>query len=110
MSIIPPESQYFPGFESITPRAPVLFVNTAADPVTPASGARQMSRLFKGSAVLVTNGHGHGYINAPSKCAYNIVKKYMKSGVVPEKETLCEPDVEASYYFGAEAEEWIYNY
>ena len=33
-SLVPPESQLFPGFKSINTSVPVLFVNTVADPVS----------------------------------------------------------------------------
>ncbi|KAF2819254.1 hypothetical protein CC86DRAFT_362654 [Ophiobolus disseminans] len=106
MSIIPPPSQLFPGFKAIRPRASVLFVNTVADHVTPTASARQMSKLFAGSGVVIVNGPGHGYTTSPSRCSNAIISKYMKDGTVPEKETLCEPDAKADYYFGAKAEAW----
>jgi hypothetical protein len=106
MNIIPPSSQYFAGFEAITPSAAVLFVNTVGDPVTPMSSARRMSRLFNGSAVLIADGPGHGYSRAPSKCVNEIIAKYFEDGTVPEQETWCKTDVEADYYFGGEVPKW----
>lgn len=103
-NIIPPKSQFFPGFKALKPSANVLFVNTVADPVTPMSSARQMSKLFVGSGVLIVDGPGHGYASAPSKCANAIIANYFATGVVPAQETWCTPDVKAEYYFGADVE------
>jgi hypothetical protein len=81
----------------------VLFVNTVGDPVTPRSSAHQMSKLFVGSGILIVNGPGHGYDSAPSKCADAAIAKYFADGTVPTEELVCEPDVEAKYYFGGGA-------
>lgn len=102
MDIIPPKSQYFPGFKPVKPSANVLFVNTVADPVTPMSSARQMSKLFAGSSVLIVDGPGHGYQEAPSKCAIGIIANYFATGAVPANETWCKTNVKAEYYFGGE--------
>ncbi|KAF2649061.1 alpha/beta-hydrolase [Lophiostoma macrostomum CBS 122681] len=99
-SFIPPKSQYFPGFEQINTSAPILFINTPADPVTPRSAAYQMSHLFEGSSVIIHNAPGHGYSNAPSACTDALLATYFADGTVPETDTWCEPDVEANYYFG----------
>ena len=63
-----------------------------------------MAGLFAGSGVVIVDGPGHGYASAPSKCANAIIAKYFASASVPQKETWCEPDVEADYYFGAPVE------
>lgn len=84
-----------------------MFVNNVGDPVTPMSSARQMSKLFAGSGILIVDGPGHGYAAAPSKCAYAIVATYFENGTVPEGETWCDTDVEASYYFEGPSPDWI---
>ena len=66
------------------------------------SSARQMSKLFAGSGVLIVDGPGHGYSSAPSRCASRIIADYFTSGVVPASETWCKTSVKAEYYFGAE--------
>ncbi|KAF8464238.1 Alpha/Beta hydrolase protein [Kalaharituber pfeilii] len=66
---------------------PVLFVSTTADPVTPLRNAYAMSKLFKGSKVVVQEGEGHCTITVPSDCFNAIVSEYFKSGMVPEKES-----------------------
>lgn len=98
--VVPPPSQCFPGFDFVNTSVPVLFVNTAADPVTPRSAAHVMSEYFGGSSWFIQNSPGHGYAGAPSKCTEDILAAYFADGTVPEKGTWCETDVEASYYFG----------
>lgn len=100
-SFVPPPSQLVSGFEFVNTSAPVLFVNTPGDPVTPRSSAYNMQRLFGGSGVLIHNSPGHGYANAPSNCTNDIIAAYFADATLPEEGTWCEPDVEASYYFGA---------
>lgn len=106
--IVPPPSQYVDHFENGTifeTSVPVLFVNTPGDPVTPMSSARQMSKLFAGSSVFIVDIPGHGYLNAPSKCANDIIATYFKDGTVPDPETevWCQANenIKAEYYFGA---------
>lgn len=97
---VPPPSQLVSDFEFINTSVPVLFVNTAGDPVTPRSSAVNMQRLFSGSAVLIQNSPGHGYSNAPSKCTEDIIAAYIANGTVPGESMWCETNVEANYYFG----------
>lgn len=99
-NFVPPPSQFFEGFEFVNTSAPVLFVNTAGDPVTPRSSAYNMQRLFSGSRVLIQNSPGHGYSSAPSKCTDDILAAYFADATLPEEGTWCETDVEANYYFG----------
>jgi len=59
-----------------------------------------MSRLFQDSVVFIQNSPGHGFSSAPSKCTKDIIAAYFSDGKLPAKDTWCEPDVEANYYFG----------
>jgi poly(3-hydroxyalkanoate) synthetase len=99
-AFIPPPSQFFEEFKFVNTSAPVLFVNTAADPVTPMSSVHDMSRLFGGSSWFIQNSPGHSYHNSKSKCTDDIILAYLKDGTVPEVGTWCEPDVEPKWYFG----------
>ncbi|KAH8719255.1 hypothetical protein GQ44DRAFT_829351 [Phaeosphaeriaceae sp. PMI808] len=91
--IIPPKSQLFPGFKTITLRTPVLFINTLGDPVTPASSVHNMKKLFTGPDAIFVVGPGHGYESALSKCANAIIAKYFADGTVPDKDVLCKTNV-----------------
>lgn len=107
---MPPPSQFFPGFRSLNTSNPVLFINTNGDPVTPTASARQMSKYFSGSGVIIVDGPGHGFEAAPSKCAYEAVNRYFRNGTVPRGEMWCKTDVDASYYFGADRPKWLQQY
>ncbi|KAK5994926.1 Serine protease Hip1-like protein [Cladobotryum mycophilum] len=73
------------------PAAPLLFLNSRLDPVTPLSAARAMAKGHPGSAVVVQESMGHtALINGPSKCTWDIVSEYLSSGNVPKTETVCE--------------------
>lgn len=65
-----------------------------------------MSKFFAGSGLVIVNGPGHGYKQAPSRCADMIVERYMSTGKVPDGETWCQTDVKAEWYFGAKGEGW----
>lgn len=101
-SLLPPPSQNFPGFNQTPTSAPVLFINSAGDPVTPMSAAEVMSGNFEDSSWFIQNSPGHGYENAPSKCTANILATYFADATVPKPGTWCETDVTADYYFGGE--------
>jgi poly(3-hydroxyalkanoate) synthetase len=99
-SFVPPPSQFVDEFKLVNTSVPVLFVNTAGDPVTPRSSVHQMSKLFGGSSWFIQNSPGHAINNSKSKCTDDILLAYFKDGTVPEEDTWCEPDVEAKWYFG----------
>lgn len=52
-----------------------------------------MAKGFEGSVVLEVNGTGHCSVAAPSLCAVEVVRRYLREGVLPEKGTVCQPDV-----------------
>ena len=45
-----------------------LFASTTLDPVTPLANAYSMSKLFKGSQVVVVEGEGHCSPSSPNMC------------------------------------------
>lgn len=101
-SFVPPPSQLVEEFKFVNTSAPVLFVNTPGDPVTPMSAVHQMSKLLGGSSWFIQNSPGHSTTESKSKCTDDIVLAYFKDGTVPEAGTWCETDVEAKWYFGFE--------
>ncbi|KAI8961809.1 TAP-like protein-domain-containing protein [Daldinia sp. FL1419] len=74
------------------PKAPILFVTSRYDPVTPYANAVAMSKDHAGSRVLVQESPGHGALFAPGKCREDYVKKYLATGELPPEGTSCQPD------------------
>ncbi|KAI0172851.1 TAP-like protein-domain-containing protein [Hypoxylon sp. FL1284] len=77
---------------SARPSAPVLFVSSLLDPVTPQANAFAMSNLFAGSAVLVQNSTGHATLLTPGACRDGHISRYLDTGALPPDGTVCQPD------------------
>jgi pimeloyl-ACP methyl ester carboxylesterase len=59
LDLKPPESQTFDGVPRVdNTSAPILFISSIADPITPLSAAQKMHGLFPGSGLLVFNNSG----------------------------------------------------
>lgn len=87
---ITPESD--PSLVQGKPAAPLLFVSSKYDPVTPLENAYLMSKRHPGSGVLVQDSVGHATIGTPGKCRDEWVKKYFETGEVPPVGTNCHAD------------------
>ncbi|KAK7973462.1 hypothetical protein PG988_007596 [Apiospora saccharicola] len=74
------------------PAAPILFVSSRYDPVTPLANAVAMSRDHPGSRVLVQENAGHGSLMSPGKCREGWIKRYFATGEMPPEGTVCQPD------------------
>ncbi|OTB04647.1 hypothetical protein M426DRAFT_58064 [Hypoxylon sp. CI-4A] len=74
------------------PVAPILFLSSALDPVTPRRNAVAMAREHTGAGVLVQNSTGHATLNVPGKCRDGYVSRYFETGELPPEDTVCEPD------------------
>lgn len=75
------------------PAAPLFFVSSLYDPVTPLANARSMARGHPGARVLVQDTVGHGALPSPSECRLAHIKRYFATGEVPaEQETMCKTD------------------
>lgn len=72
------------------PAAPILFLTSRADPVTPRGNAFAMAKRYSGSRVLVQNSVGHCASDWPSKCTAGHVKRYWDQGLLPENGETCE--------------------
>ncbi|KAK4176535.1 Alpha/Beta hydrolase protein [Triangularia setosa] len=81
---IRPKWGFSPEWRDIKTSFPILFVNNHADNVTPLVSARNNSRAFPGSAVLVQEGYGHTSLAAPSRCTAGWVRRYFQEGELPE--------------------------
>ncbi|VBB71908.1 Putative protein of unknown function [Podospora comata] len=72
---------------------PILFVNNDADNVTPLVSARNNSRAFPGSRVLVQEeGYGHTSLAAGSRCTAGWVRRYFQRGEMPDGKEGCKSD------------------
>ncbi|KAK0748457.1 Alpha/Beta hydrolase protein [Apiosordaria backusii] len=90
---IRPKWEFSPVWENITTSFPILFVNNEADNVTPLVSARNNSRAFPGSAVLVQEGgYGHTSLAAPSVCTAGRIRRYFQRGEMPKEGEGCKSD------------------
>ncbi|KAM0344497.1 hypothetical protein ACHAPU_007470 [Fusarium lateritium] len=101
----PAEQIDFNKLRNVKTNSPVLFANGAYDPVTPLSGAWEISSRFRGSRVIVHEGVGHGILNHPSNCTEDAVRKYFVDGEMPELNTTCKPNLPAFEYGAQKAAE-----
>lgn len=76
------------------PAAPLLFISSRNDPVTPLRGARAMAKNHPGAGLAILNASGH---SAPSSgdsgCLSQIIREYFDKGIVPAKEAVCNSSV-----------------
>ncbi|KAH8203264.1 hypothetical protein TruAng_002562 [Truncatella angustata] len=89
-----PRWRYAGPFRNITTSFPILFIGNIADNVTPLSSARNNSRAFPGSVVLVQRSYGHASLAAPSTCTAKVIREYFQQGTLPAPETECGQDWE----------------
>jgi autophagy-related protein 17 len=81
-----------PGNNS-APAAPLLILSTEVDHATPLENAFTLSRLHKGSSVVVQEGIGHcALLSSTSNCTSGIVREYFRTGTVPANGTFCASD------------------
>ncbi|KAI0839612.1 alpha/beta-hydrolase [Hypoxylon sp. FL0890] len=74
------------------PAAPLLFLSSMYDPVTPRANAVAMAREHAGAVVLVQDSAGHGTQSVPGRCRDGYVRRYFETGEVPADGTVCEAD------------------
>lgn len=74
------------------PAAPLLFLSSRLDPVTPLRNARNMAAKHPGAAWVVQESTGHCAAATPSNCTRKIIQDYLESGILPESGTTCEAD------------------
>lgn len=75
------------------PAAPLLFLSSRLDPVTPLRSARRMAAAHPGAAVVLQESMGHCALSsANSECTKGIAREYMDTGKVPSRETVCQSD------------------
>lgn len=84
-------SYKFEGEYGVNTSSPVLFISNTADPVTPLRSGRIMQAKFPNSALLVNDQAGHCSFSATNLCAYDRIREYFQTGVLPAQGTLCVP-------------------
>ncbi|KAM0470925.1 hypothetical protein ACHAPX_009679 [Trichoderma viride] len=79
--------------ETDRPAAPLLFLSSHLDPVTPFSLAEDAASSHAGSVIVKQKSFGHtAWASAPSKCTWKIVADYLAQGTMPKNGTVCEAD------------------
>ncbi|QPG95434.1 hypothetical protein C2857_000654 [Epichloe festucae Fl1] len=77
------------------PAAPILFLSSRLDPITPLRAARKMAQQYPGSGVVVQDSIGHTALgSAYSNCTTSLVASYFESGAVTGTEVSCPVDCE----------------
>ncbi|KAG5949602.1 hypothetical protein E4U53_005828 [Claviceps sorghi] len=76
------------------PAAPILYLSSRLDPVTPLANARLMQSKYPASGLVVVEGVGHTATSATeyNKCLFDAVEDYMETGNVPSQTTYCPVD------------------
>lgn len=88
------------------PAAPLLFLSSRIDPVTPLTNAYAMAARHPGSAVVAQESVGHcALATAVSSCTAAFIKQYFENGTVPEGGAVCAPDCEDSEMCALEQED-----
>ncbi|KAI1078421.1 TAP-like protein-domain-containing protein [Whalleya microplaca] len=74
------------------PEAPLLFLSSRLDPVTPLRNAYAMAASHAGAGLVVQESAGHCASAVPSACTRDIIRVYLASGTMPGPGTTCEAD------------------
>ncbi|CAN9381917.1 unnamed protein product [Alternaria alternata] len=93
LDVRPPVSQKFDGIPRVNgTSAPILFVSSIADPITPLSSAKKMHGLFPGSGLLTFNNSGlqHTAHFQNVTCVSEYEMQYMLDASLPPPNTVCE--------------------
>ncbi|CAN9434688.1 unnamed protein product [Alternaria alternata] len=91
LDVRPPVSQKFDGIPRMNgTSAPILFVSSIADPITPLSSAKKMHGLFPGSGLLTFNNSGHTAHFQNVTCVSEYEMQYMLDASLPPPNTVCE--------------------
>lgn len=74
------------------PAAPLLFMSSRWDPVTPLRAARAMASNHPGAGLLIQESMGHSVLGSgvASACTREVVSEYFDKGTVPDEEVVCE--------------------
>jgi pimeloyl-ACP methyl ester carboxylesterase len=84
---VPSPPPVWPGDRALPP---VLVVATAADPVTPAEGARRTAQSLPSATLAVWQGQEHDALPR-SSCIVDLVTRFLMDASIPKQGTLCPP-------------------
>ncbi|KAK1998048.1 hypothetical protein LX36DRAFT_577101 [Colletotrichum falcatum] len=74
------------------PAAPLLFLTSRIDPVTPLRNAWKASEGHPGSAVVIQESVGHCTMPTCSPCTTKVIREYLEHGIVPMSGKVCQSD------------------
>lgn len=80
--------------------APLVLVNTVADPATPYAGAVRAQQRLADARLITVEGWGHTSLAHPSSCVRQLTDQYLIEQVAPPHGQRCAPDGDP---FGATA-------
>lgn len=86
------DASRYTGSYRVTPAYPALILNNRYDPITPLQNAFTMSKLLRGSRVVVVNGWGHTTLTNPDRCAARYQDQYLINRRLPPAGATCAPD------------------
>ncbi|TCD60113.1 hypothetical protein EIP91_010701 [Steccherinum ochraceum] len=99
--VTPPER--FSGPWNHTLNNPILVLSNTEDPVTPLDSALKVQDHLGDSArLLLQDGPGHCTLALPSFCTASAVQAFFSNGTLPEKGTVCKPDIKPFHDLTAE--------
>jgi len=72
--------------------APILLVNTVADPATAYAGAVRAQQRLRDARLVTIDGWGHTSLGDISTCAQQVIDRYILDRVAPRNGLHCAPD------------------
>ena len=74
--------------------APILLVNTVADPATAYAGAVRAQQRLRDARLVTLDGFGHTSLGHLSTCVFLVVDRYLIDRVAPPNGLHCAPDAD----------------
>jgi hypothetical protein len=74
--------------------APILLVNTVADPATAYAGAVRAQQRLCDARLVTLDGWGHTSLGHLSTCVMQVVDRYLIESIAPPNGLHCAPDAD----------------
>jgi pimeloyl-ACP methyl ester carboxylesterase len=74
--------------------APILLINTVADPATAYAGAVRAQQRLRDARLVTLDGWGHTSTAHPSSCVFEVTDRYLIDRVAPPNGLRCAPDAD----------------